>query len=408
MGTIYQKKERWCLTCKARRDRTADRVACEAAGHTVEVRPSSIWWVKYHRAGRAYFESSGSAKKGEARTLLQRREGKIADGVPVTPKAGRYTFDDAAKAVIQDYTVNGKRSLAVVRRRIEKHLTAYFAGRRMADITTGHVRDYIAHRQQQGVVAHKGKQAGQRIGDVSNAEINRELALLKRMFSLAMEDGLLFHRPHVPMLAERNARQGFFEPAQLDAVLTHLPKEIRPVIRFAAVTGWRIASEVLPLEWRQVDFAAGEVRLEPGTTKNSEGRVFPMTTDLRTILSDLHAEHRARAKAGQIVPWVFVRMLADGRGGPKAPQRITSFTKAWKSACRKAGCPGRLPHDLRRTAIRNFVRRGITDGVAMQLSGHKTRSVFDRYNITSRHDLHDAKAKLDAPTESAPGASGRA
>ena len=86
-------------------------------------------------------------------------------------------------------------------------------------------------------------------------------------------------------------------------------------------------------------------------------------------------------KAGQIVPWVFFRMVADGRGGEKHPKPIRAFNKAWKAACIAAGCPGRIPHDLRRTAVRNMVRRGVPERVAMQLTGHKTRSVFERYNI---------------------------
>ena len=76
--------------------------------------------------------------------------------------------------------------------------------------------------------------------------------------------------------------------------------------------------------------------------------------------------------------------------------RQHSFNKAWKRACRLAGCPGRLPHDLRRTAVRNLVRAGITEGVAMQMTGQKTRSVFERYNIVSNHDLREAAKRLDA------------
>ena len=74
-----------------------------------------------------------------------------------------------------------------------------------------------------------------------------------------------------------------------------LPSSIQPIVRFAAITGWRIASEVLPLEWRHVDFEAGDVRLDAGTTKNGEGRVFAMTRRVRRLLEAQHAEHEPRA-----------------------------------------------------------------------------------------------------------------
>ena len=171
------------------------------------------------------------------------------------------------------------------------------------------------------------------------------------------------------------------------------------MIRFAAITGWRIASEVLPLQWHQIDFAANEVRLDVGTTKNGEGRVFVLTTELRQLLEDRRSEHKALVASGIICPQVFFRFTAKGRGGPRRPVKITSFAKAWKTATIKAGCPGRLPHDLRRTAIRTMVRRGISESVAMRLSGHKTRSVFERYNVTSGSDLHEAARKLEGQLE---------
>lgn len=87
--------------------------------------------------------------------------------------------------------------------------------------------------------------------------------------------------------------------------------------------------------------------------------------------------------------------MAEGRGGDKKPYPIISLNKAWQAACRSAGCPGRIPHDLRRTAVRNLVRAGISERVAMQMTGHKTRSVFERYNITSAGDLRDAARLLD-------------
>lgn len=277
----------------------------------------------------------------------------------------------------------------------------------LAEISTSDIRQYIKERQETpSVLVRKAHTVTEPDGTVrevpeerrpaSNAEINRELALLKRMFSLAMEAEKLLGRPKIPMLREDNVRKGFFEGEQYRSVLAHLPVEVRPVIEFAYATGWRIASEVLPLEWRQVDFEAGEVRLDVGTTKNREGRTFPMTADLRRLLKAQEAEHDRLKKAGHIVPYVFFRLVAEGRGGETKPHRIVSFGKAWKTATRKAGCPGRLPHDLRRTAIRNFVRAGVAERVAMTLSGHKTRSVFERYNIVSGGDLREAGQKLDS------------
>src|SRR5688572_4517235 len=247
---------------------------------------------------------------------------------------------------------------------------------------------------------------GDRIGDVSNAEINRELTLLKRMFTLAVQARKLLHKPWIPLLEERNRRTGFFELEQLHAIMARLPESLRPVIEFAYLTGWRVPSEVLTLEWRQVDFDANAIRLDPETTKNRDGRVFHMTDDLRELLKAQLSKQEELKKAGHVVPWVFFRLVAKCRGGKKSPKPIKAFTKAWKAACVAAGCPGRIPHDFRRTADRNMVRRGVPERVAMQLAGHKTRSVFDRYNIVSEGDLRTAAQLLSGQTGTMQGQSG--
>jgi len=201
------------------------------------------------------------------------------------------------------------------------------------------------------------------------------------------------------MLREAAPRLGFFEPDQFVSVQTHLPEALRPVVEFAYITGWRVPSEVLPLQWRSVDLRGGDIRLDAGTTKNGEGRVFPMTDDLRSLLESQRrlADHAERS-ADEIVRWVFFRMVAKGRHGPKHPHPIRAFTKAWAAACTAAGCAGRIPHDLRRTAVRNMVRRGVPERIAMALTGHKTRSVFERYNIVSEGDLRTAAALLQGLT----------
>jgi integrase len=365
-----------------------------ATGEVVEL---STWWVKYHQNGRAVRESTGTDKKTVARRILRSREGSIEHGIPITPNVGRVTFEDAAQDVVNDYIANRRRSLASVQRRIDKHLMPFFRGRRLASLTTADVRAYIAKRKADVIVTGAGDARRER--PVSNAEINNELKVLSRMFSLAFEAGKILHVPKIPRLVENNARTGFFEPEQFESVRAHLPAFLRPLASFMYITGWR-RSEVVGLEWRQVDFHAGEVRLDPGTTKNDEGRTFPFTVELRQLLEAQRAERDRLRQAGQIVPWVFWEMRGKrgsrtARRKSQRPQPIGSFRKTWMAACRAAGCPGRIPHDFRRTAVRNLVRAGIPERVAMTLTGHKTRSVFERYNIVSGGDLKDAARKLD-------------
>jgi integrase len=378
-----------------------------------------IWQIRYYRNGQRFEESSGSSKKRVAVDLLRQKEGDGSRGLPVTPQVGKLWFDDAAKDLINDYKINRKKSIDEVARRIEKHLRPHFGNRRMAAIKTADVREFIVKRQSETTITTKARditlkdgtvrripERTRAIDGVSNAEINRELTILKRMFTLAVQSGKLLYRPHIPLLKEDNTRTGFFEPEQFASVYAHLPEPLKPILEFAYITGWRIVSEVLPLEWRQVDLEAGEVRLDPGTTKNGDGRVFPFTDDLRRLLEEQHAEHVKLRKSGKVEPHVFFRMVAKGRRGTKAPRPIRSLNKAFEAACIAAGCPGRIPHDLRRTAVRNMVRRGVPERVAMELSGHKTRSVFERYNIVSSGDLRAAAAQLRGLTGTKKGQSG--
>jgi len=167
--------------------------------------------------------------------------------------------------------------------------------------------------------------------------------------------------------------------------VAHLPAAVQPVARFGFITGWRL-SEVLGLEWRQVDLARGEARLDPGTTKNGEGRVFPFTAELRALLTKQHDHTREiERRTARIIAAVWHR-----NGKP-----IRDFRHAWKTACAAAGCPGLLYHDLRRIAVRRFKRSGIPRRVAMTLTGHKTESVYTRYAIVSENDLRAAVEVLD-------------
>ncbi len=276
-----------------------------------------------------------------------------------------------AADVVADYKVNKKRTLGDVERRVDSHLTPFFGGRRMAAITTADLRTFIDERQ---------------AAKASNAEINRELAIVKRAFRLAVQGGKLLHVPHIPMLRENNVRTGFFEREQFDDVRAQLPEALRGVVTFAYFCGWRIASEVLPLQWAQVDRAARTIRLEPGQTKNAEGRTLPydLLPDLANIIDAQWKAHERLARGGLLCPFVFHR---DGI-------QVKDFRVAWRAACEAAECPGKLLHDFRRTAVRNLVRAGVPEKTAMQITGHKTRSVFDRYDIVNEADLRTAIGKL--------------
>jgi integrase len=164
-----------------------------------------------------------------------------------------------------------------------------------------------------------------------------------------------------------------------EKVRSELPDCLYGVVTFAYFTGWREA-EIVGLRWNQVDLAHGEVRLDPGTTKNGAGHTLFLEGELREMLERLWEKRQGGCE------YVFAR---TGRS-------VGDFKKAWASACRRAGCPEMLFHDLRRTAVRNMVRAGIPERVAMRITGHKTRAILDRYHIVSAADLREAVWKLAA------------
>jgi integrase len=332
-----------------------------------------------------------------ARRMLSTREGDVERGIPIDPTVGRITFDEAAADLLNDYQANRRVTYADAKRRIKKHLAPFFGNQRMITITTTELRAFVAKRLADGTPVRRKRESRANDGvsgpdaprqPVAAGEINRELTVLKRMFSLAVQAGTLVRKPHFPMLRENNVRAGFFERDQYLSLLKDLPASMQPLVTFAYVTGWRIDSEVLPLQWRQIDLKVGEVRLDPGTTKNLEGRVFYLTSELQALLNaQRQAADRIQRRKGMIVQHVFFHDVATKNGdvGSRSGHAIvpSGFYHARCRARIAAGCPGSIPHDLRRTAIRNMVRAGISERVAMKLSGHKTRSVFDRYNVVS-------------------------
>jgi integrase len=322
----------------------------------------TVYWVQYSHRGRVFRESSHSDREAIARKLLKKRLGEIGLQKFIGPAEERVTFEDLAAALLTDYQVNAKRSINAARLSL-RHLRSYFETDRAVDVTTDRIRAYMLERQNEGA---------------ANGSINRELAALKRAFKLMLQAGRLSHAPHVPMLREANPRQGFLEPADFASLRDALPGYLRDSISFLYLSGWR-KSEMQTLEWRDVDVATAVVRLRPERSKNEEPRILPLRGELLDIITRAHNNRRLDCQ------YVF-----HGDGAP-----IGDFRKAWRSALRATGLGKMLIHDMRRSCVRNLVRSGTPEAIAMRLTGHKTRSVFDRYNITSESDLAAASARLD-------------
>jgi len=328
-----------------------------------------IWWIQYSFRGKVYRESSRSPHRADALKLLRRRLAEIGKGQLIGPDIEKTTFADLEAGLLNDYRMNRRKSCGRVESALI-HLREFFGRHRAVEITTDLITACVVRRQEE---------------KAANATINRELAALKRMFHLAKRAGKVEMIPYIPFLKEDNARKGFLEAAEFRAVLAHLPVHLVPIMETAYVTGWRIRSELLTRQKSHVDLQAGWLRLEPGETKNGKGRMFPLTPKLRTVVECQLARTRDMEKAtGQVIPWLFHR---EGRP-------IKGFRRAWLSACKKAGVPNRIPHDLRRTAVRNLERASVPRSTAMEMVGHQTESIYRRYAIADETMLREGGAKL--------------
>jgi integrase len=343
---------------------------------TGKVVKSPRWTIEYRVDGKPATEPSHSTDYAVAEALLRRRiaeiDGETYGGVDARTVRIKRLLD----LLLEHFKENKPKSLEWGRIVVTCHLDPFFGSTRAVALTSAKIEAYKRHRRRQGV---------------KDSTINREFTILRRAFTLGTEQmpKLVVRVPRFPILPEPPPRKGFFEYDEFTGLRSELPEPLRPVITFGYNTGCR-KGETLFIEWTQVDLAAKEVRLYEDDTKNSEPRILPLFGELLEMLLMLHEKRQTLYPTCR---WVFTR---DGRN------RIKDFRGAWDEACKRAGLwnkdlgrPTRLFHDLRRTGARNLVRAGVPEAVVMRIGGWKTRSVFDRYNIVSTRDLHDAAAKLE-------------
>ena len=324
----------------------------------------NTWWIKYHKNGKPFYESTHTDKERDAKRLLQKKEGEIAQGKTPGIYYDRVKFTRLTELYLTDYRLKECKTLAKAERCV-RYLIEAFGGINATEISTDKVNRYIEDRQGEGA---------------ANGTINRELAALKRMLNLGAqhEPPLVERVLHISMLKESSPRSGFFEADEFKNMRDFLPDYLKGIVTFGYKTGWRI-SEILNLTWSKVDMEKGIVRLGKGETKNDEARIIYLDDELTSIFREQHQKQKALKN---ITPYVFTNKSGT--------DRVKDIRDSWETACSKAGIGKRLFHDFRRTAARNLTRSGTPERVAMKITGHKTRSVFDRYNITDTNDLEQA------------------
>jgi integrase len=321
-----------------------------------------IYWIQYYRRGKGYSESSHSDKERVARRLLRRRLAVAASPNFVGPSEERLTFEDLRKGLLDDYRIKGNRTSDLAALAFRR-LGTWFANDRFVDITSDRIKAYSARRLDEGLSA---------------SSINYDLAVLRRSFNVMKQAGRLTTIPHVTMLPSAEPRQGFLDPPEFARLRGALPEYLRDPIRFLYLSGWRVG-EMRSLMWSDVDLPSRAIRLRPENSKTKTGRVLKLGGELLELFV------RADRNRQPDCLHVFHR---DG-------QPIGAFRKTWRTACRSAGLGGTLVHDMRRSSIRNMIRAGVPERVAMAVSGHKTRTIFARYDIVDEGDLDLAATRID-------------
>jgi integrase len=358
---------------------------------------SPNWIAVYSAHGREHRESTHTPDLKVAKRFHKQKLDELAadrQGLKryLPPLALRVTVNGLLDDYAADVKLRGLKSEASLLYHM-KNVRATFGPMRAADVAADAnlVDRFIAVRLKAGA---------------ANATVNRQTTILGAAFKLAKLRGKVTAVPTIRRLAERNVRRGFFERNEFALVLQHLPDYLADAATFGYLCGWR-RSEITGLRWEWVQaeraddgtIAGGTVILPD--SKNGRGRVLALTGDLPVLFARRERARLVEVPGGEprVADLVFHR-----QGQP-----LGDFRRAWHAALTAAGFShqekdpatgevrtvyNRCFHDMRRSAVRNLIRAGVRETVAMAVSGHRTRSVFDRYNVSSVGDLEDAMERV--------------
>lgn len=324
---------------------------------------SGRFYIRYYDVTGHQREELGGMTRAAAEKMLRQRVGEVASGSPARKAGADVTVADCLGLVLADYRLR-RVDASISEMRIKSIINPLIGHERAATLNRKALWAYISTRRADGR---------------KDSTINRELSLIRRGLRLAASDeyGMIPRAAQVPHLDEGdNVRTGFLRPEEYQRVYDALPEYLQPLFCVAYYTGLR-RSTLLGLRLDQIDLDAGLIWVSRAQTKNRTSQTAPIVGEMRT--------HLARALN------VNMQYVFEREGKP-----ILSFKNAWNAAVVAAGLPSLRFHDLRRTAVRDWVAAGADTSTAMAISGHKTFSMFQRYNILDAANIQRA-AKLREP-----------
>ena len=329
---------------------------------------TSTWYLKYYVHGKPKDVSSGTEDYDEALTMLRQKMAEAAQQPEYTHHPERVRMSQLFDMLLEDYKLRELHSTYDVKRKIEKRLRPYFGKMKAQSVTSDVINCYIKAR-----LAAKQKP--------KNATINRELAPVHRALALGAEHDppLVIRVPHFTRLPEENVRGGTLAHDKYRLVRDALPAYARIALVIGYHTGTR-KGEVRQIRRDSIDLKAKRIALPGRITKNKKPRNLP-------IYGDMAAEIEMALDAGSSE----CPFLIQHEGKP-----VYDWEKSWATACTDSGVPDALFHDLRRTALTNMIEAGFSEKEAMEISGHRTRAVFDRYHIVSERRLKEMAVRLEA------------
>lgn len=351
-------------------------------GSIGKVRGSRFFYIWYYdNVGKQHRESTRSELRSVAQEMLNQRLAAMGRGEKSPTEIKNIRYEDMRQILIDHYReekvgtlVEEKQEDGTVKvyphKRNLKVLDEFFAGMRLDQINTDVLRAFRKNRREKDMI--------------DDSTINRNLSILRRMINLTIQERKLqFAKPYFPMVSEvGKVRKGFVTPEQFDKLMSELPNHLKPYALFLYEDVSRTTA-AKDIRWSWVDLKEGVTDIPEEITKTGAPQTLPLSHEL-------------------------IKMLKKQFRQDDAPVfDTTNFRKKFQQACVAAGLgkitkmvspkgykwekyEGVIPHDFRRSGIRNMVRAGVPEKVAMSISGHKTRAVFDRYNITSTDDVKDA------------------